>query len=443
MTAVSRKPDIKELSLALDLCLRVGEMLLANGAGAADVTATMDAVGHHLGLRRTDIDVTFTHLSMGYQYDPAAPALLMTRQVKQRSIDYGDLTLVDHLVRDLLDDKIDLYLARSQMATIMSVKPPIPRWAVTIGNGVMCASVAMFLGGNWPVISIAFLAAVTIDRVQLSMGKARLPNFYRQVVGGVVATLFAVGAAAADLSVDTSLVVTANIIMLLAGVGFMGALADALSGFYVTAGARIIEALLATMGIIAGVSGGLALGVRLGVDVGRIEPGRYGWQALGMLMLGSALCAAAFAFACYAPWRALLPTALTAGVASGVYRAIDETALGRSWAAAVAAVLIGLVSYSVSGRVRVPPLVVVVPALVPLLPGLSIYRGLSLLNQGGAQTSAGLLAMVTAGSVALALAAGVILGEYIAQPVKREARKLERRLAGPRLVGVFSARSRR
>ncbi len=47
--------------------------------------------------------------------------------------------------------------------------------------------------------------------------------------------------------------------MLLAGIGFMGALQDALSGFYLTAGARLTEALLATAGIIAGVSGGLAL----------------------------------------------------------------------------------------------------------------------------------------------------------------------------------------
>lgn len=94
-----------------------------------------------------------------------------------------------------------------------------------------------------------------------------------------------------------------------------------------------------------------------------------------------------------------------------------------------------------AGRVRVPPLVIVVPALVPLLPGLSIYRGLSLLGQGGEYgTSAGLVAMVTALAVAIALASGVILGEWVAQPLKREAAKLESRLAGPRLVGPFRAR---
>jgi uncharacterized membrane protein YjjB (DUF3815 family) len=91
----------------------------------------------------------------------------------------------------------------------------------------------------------------------------------------------------------------------------------------------------------------------------------------------------------------------------------------------------------------VPPLVVVVPAIVPMLPGLSIYRGLSLLSAPTGLTSQGLLAMVTAAAVAIALASGVILGEYVAQPLKREARRLESRLAGPRLVGPLRGRGRR
>ena len=56
----------------------------------------------------------------------------------------------------------------------------------------------------------------------------------------------------------------------------------------------------------------------------------------------------------------------------------------------------------------VPPLVVVVSAIVPLLPGLSIYRGLSLLSEGGTAVSQGLLAMVTAASVATATALLVV-----------------------------------
>jgi uncharacterized membrane protein YjjB (DUF3815 family) len=111
-------------------------------------------------------------------------------------------------------------------------------------------------------------------------------------------------------------------------------------------------------------------------------------------------------------------------------------------AVGIAAFFVGIVTYSVAGKIRVPPLVVAVPAIVPFLPGLSIYRGLTWLAGGGTLVSQGILALMTAMSVAIALASGVILGEYVAQPLKREARRLETRLAGPRMVGPIRAMTR-
>ena len=82
----------RELNLTLDLCLRVGELLLSSGAGAADVTATMQAVAWQYGVRYPETDVTFTSLSMSHQQDPEEPPVVLIRQVKQRDIDYEDLT---------------------------------------------------------------------------------------------------------------------------------------------------------------------------------------------------------------------------------------------------------------------------------------------------------------------------------------------------------------
>lgn len=436
------RPAGRELNLTLDLCLRVGELLLSNGAGAADVTSAMRLVANHFGLRRADVDLTFTSLSMTYQPEPGEPATVMIRQVGQRDIDYEDLTRVDHLVRDLLADRLDLAQARAEMARIASTGHHRARWRVTAGSGVMCASVAVFLGSGALIAAIALVTAVVIDRMQLVMQRQRLPFFYRQVAGGAVATLIAVGTQLLDRDLDPSLVVTANIIMLLAGIGFMGGLQDALSGFYITAGARMTEALLATAGIIAGVSGGLAVGEVVGVGIGRVEPGSTDLGTLPVLVAGSAICAAAFAYSAYAPRRSLVPIALVGGLAAGVSALGANAGVGRTWPTGFAAFLIGLVAYSVSGRFRIPPLVVVVPAIVPMLPGLTIYRGLSLLSEPEGSTSEGLLAMVTAAAVAIAIAAGVILGEYLAQPLKREARRLETRLSGPRLVGPLRALGR-
>ncbi|WP_416954232.1 threonine/serine ThrE exporter family protein [Nocardioides sp. T5] len=432
----------REIHLTMDLCLRIGEMLLSSGAGAADVTATMRSVADHLGLRSAEIDVTFTALSMSHQRSPDDVPTLMLRHVQQRDIDYEDLTAVDHLVRDILTDQADLYLARSRMATIVSLGHALPRWGVTVAWMVMAAAVGVFLGGG-PVVSVvAAVAAALIDRVQIVLARRRLPFFYLQVAGGAIATLLAAAVAATPIEVDPSLVVTANIIMLLAGIGLMGAVQDALTGFYLTSSARLIEAMMATAGIIAGVALGISVAGGVGLELGQLVPGALGISDLPAVLAGAAVSAAAFSVASYAPRRAVVPIALITAVAALISQGISVAGFGRATAAGGAAFFIGLVAYAVAGRVRVPPLVVAVPAIVPFLPGLSIYRGLAFLAEGGAFVSQGILALMTAISVAIALASGVILGEYVAQPLKREARRLESRLAGPRLVGPFRAMTR-
>ena len=432
----------REVHLTMDLCLRIGEMLLASGAGAADVTATMGSVARHLGVKGAQIDVTFTALSMSTQRSFDDVPMLMMRHVHQRDIDYEDLTAVDHLVLDILTDRVDLYLARTRMATIVTLGHAFPRWAVTLALAVMAAGVGVFLGGGVVVSAVAALAAVLIDRVQMVMARHRLPFFYLQVAGGAIATLLAAGVAATPLDVDPSRIVTANIILLLAGIGLMGAVQDALTGFYLTAGARLIEAMMATAGIIAGVALGISIAEGANIPLGVLVPARLGNSDLPTILAGAAVSSAAFSVACYAPRRAVLPIAAITAGAAVINQMIEASGFGRASAAGAAAFFVGLVAYAVAGRVRVPPLVVAVPAIVPFLPGLSIYRGLTFLADGGFFVSQGILALMTAISVAIALASGVILGEYVAQPLKREARRLENRLSGPRLVGPFRALTR-
>ncbi len=431
--------DARQTHQTLDLALRVGEMLLSNGAGAADVTATMSSVSHHLGLRQVLVDVTFTTLTLSHQASYDELPISLTRHVTHRETDFDDLTRVDHLVAELLADEIDLDEARIRIAQISSTGHRAPRWAVTTGSGVFGAGIALLIGGDAIVTLVAAVAAMGIEVLQRYISRLRLPFFYAQVAGGLFASLLAVGVAASDIEADSSLVITASIVMLLAGLGFIGAIQDALTGFYVTANARILEVMMSTIGVIVGVSGGLTLGRVLGIEL-TVVPGASGLSRLPLMVTGAAVGAAAFAFAAYAPRRVLLPIAGIAGSAAAVYLLVAERDVGRAWPAAVAAVFIGLVSYSVAGWARVPPLVIVTAAIVPLLPGVSIYRGLALL---AADNYAGILAMITAVAVAISLAAGVILGEYVAQPVRREARRLEQRLAGPRLVGPMRARTRR
>ena len=365
---------------------------------------------------------------------------MQLRQVRYRQVDFGDLTAVDHLVRDLIVGRVDRDEAAARLNRIVSSGHSRPRWAVTAGQGLVGAGVGMVLGGDWLVVLIAFVGAVGVDLIQRSMTRRRWPVFYQQVAGGLFATLLAAGVAKTGLDVAPSRVITASIVLLLAGVSFLGAVQDALTGFPLTSGARILEAVIATAGAIAGVSGGLTLARVLNIGLGTLDPGAVHFASVGELAGGGALTAAAYAFSSFVPYRALLPIAFIGALAMAVYDLAAHHRVGTNWASGVAAVVIGVVSWAISGRARVPALVVVTAAIVPLLPGLSIYRGLALFGAGNGN---GLLALANAAAILIALSSGVLFGQYVAQPLKREARRLENRLSGPRLVGPLSIRTSR
>jgi uncharacterized membrane protein YjjB (DUF3815 family) len=62
----------------------------------------------------------------------------------------------------------------------------------------------------------------------------------------------------------------------------------------------------------------------------------------------------------------------------------------------------------------VPPLVIALAGIVPLLPGLTAYRGFYQLAVEG--VADGLVTVTLALAIGLALAAGVALGQYLVRP---------------------------
>jgi uncharacterized membrane protein YjjB (DUF3815 family) len=98
-------------------------------------------------------------------------------------------------------------------------------------------------------------------------------------------------------------------------------------------------------------------------------------------------------------------------------------------ASAVAALIAGFLSQAVAGRLRVPALGLSTAALVPLLPGLAVYRGLFEIVQRvpGAGLTTGLTTLLGAAGVGMALAAGVSLGTFLARPMRAELDRGQRR----------------
>lgn len=429
-----------EIHRIADLLLRLGDQLVAGGAATHDVEGSVIAAGSALGVPRTEADVTFNAVTVTL-VRADGPPITQVRVVRHRGANYARLTAVHDLVVDLVEHGISRREAVAKLAEIEEQRPTYPRWVVSIGWGVLAAAVTQLLGGGFVIGLVAFGSTILVDQLGRLLRRQGWPDFFLHVVGAFVATLVAVGLTALDADVRPSLVVAGGIIVLLSGLGIVATVQDAITGFFVTASARFGEVILLTAGIITGVALGLQVAQEFDVMLETLPPTTVSVRDLPGRLVAAALGAAGFAVAYQTPRRLLLPCGLMGALSFTVWFGVTQQSLQTAAVAAgIAAVAVGLASHVVASRMDSPPLVVVVPGIVILLPGLTIYRGMLLLNEG--VTGAGVLALLEAATIGLTLAAGVLLGEIIGQPVDRELSRVERRFAGPRLVGPRRLRFR-
>jgi uncharacterized membrane protein YjjP (DUF1212 family) len=416
------------------VALRVAEALLSTGASAADVTATVLRLTHAYRLTSCHVDVTFTSVTVSYHRGEENDPMTVMRIVRVRSADYSRLEGLHTLVRDAAGGTLGVEPARARLDGLVAAPRPYRRWVVTLALACMAAAVAALLGGDWRMMALSAATTAVIDRVQRRLGQWGLPAFFSQAAGAAIPTLVAVGLIALRAATDTgtqslqpSLVVASGIIVLLAGLSFVGAAQDAIDGYYVTAGARGFEVLLMTLGIVVGIAGVLDLARRSGVPL-EIATATGLSQSLVVQVVAATAVSGCFAVSAYARPRAVLVAAAAGGLAWVVLVVAGRLGLGVAVASALAAAVVGMLAQSTAERLRVPALAVSVSGIVPLLPGLMLYRAMfELVEPSVSDPVTGFTTLLDAAGIGLGLAAGVSLGTFAARPLRTEIDRWHRR----------------
>lgn len=423
----------------LDLALRLGEALLSVGASVSDVTATVLRVAAAYGLTSCQVDITFTSITVSAVREDGEPRTVM-RIVKVRGIDYTRMDRLYELAAKAAAG-IPLETALERLEGVVRAHHPYRRWVVTAALAGMAAAVTGLLGGGIVVAALAGLSTAAIDRVMRRLNRWGLPAFFQQVTGAGIVTLVAVAILLLlphipfDLdSIAPGLVVAAGITVLLAGLSLVGATQDAITGHYLTAGARVFEVMMLTVGIVTGIGAVLDVAHRYGLDLAVSTVGRAQVPILAQILLAAAV-AACWGLSSYARPRGVAVAAVVGGISHAVYTLARDVGVGPAVASGVAALVIGAIAALAGSRFGIATIIVATCGIVPLLPGLAVYRAMfTLVQESAVQGVTRLLGAVTIG---LALAAGVALGSFLAGALSpgeddRWERRVKRRARAPR-----------
>lgn len=410
----------------LDLALRIGEAMFAVGASAHDVTFAITRVAKVYGLSGVQVEVTFDAINVSYHRGEDDWPTTLLRVVRAASPDHAKLQRLQALLADI-SDGMELDEARVAFRVIRRTPFLYRPIVVIFARALLTVGVALLFNPPPLVLLLTFAAALCAAFAQAGLARLQVPSFFSQIAGAFVITVFATAVSALGAAgvpqfdtVQPSIIVASGIVLMLSGLTVVGAAQDAIDGFALTAGGRILDLTMQTVGVVLGILVGLEVARLVGYSM-PLPDDALPFGPLPMMIAGAIIISVAVALFNGAGMRIIVVSAVLSTIAIVGYSLTSQLGVQAGAASGVGALLASFIGILIARGLHVPSVAVTTAAIVPLVPGSSVFRGLlGMVDSDG--TAQGMLIsaspLVLAASIGIGLAAGASLGLYLGTPLR-------------------------
>ncbi len=405
--------------------MTIAEELLAMGVAARDVVHMALGITGTYCRRRVHIDISSTLITISQDRGSEREPLTLVRTITLKYVNYQTIQALQNLALVIRDHHLPLAEAERRTEELLTNRREHSHWIVCLAGGGVSMGVVILFNGSILMSGLAFAMGFVATATMRILDKWGLATFYLQIITALLITL-AAGAAQwlngwLGWQVDTTMLVISGIVLLVAGLMIVGAFQDAIDEYYVTANARLLRVIMATMGIVVGVMTGLYIIQRFGISF-PTTPDRLGLAAdIRAQYLGALIIAAGFAAGNHARLFGML-IAGGVGVLGWWVSSTLIGSLGVVIASGAAATVVGLTAVLVSRLWRFPSVAIIAAGIVPLVPGLSLYNGLMGVIENPPTDPEFLLSLAVlarAIMIGVAIAIGASLGNMVGRPVRR------------------------
>lgn len=410
----------------IDLAMRVAALMLSVGSSSKAVAEATLRITRAYGLKKAHVDVTFTSVTVSDHRDGAGQPITLMQVVQAVGADHQKLQRLQALVADI-EQGMELHDAIAEFHRIRR-KPFLYRNSiVVVVSALLSVSVAVMYRATWIELLVVALSALGASLTLYLLGRIHVPVFFSQIGAAIVLTAIAAAAALlARMGIEpftdlrAAVIMSSGIILMLSGVAVVGAAQDAIDGFSLTATGRILDLTLLTFGLVIGIVAGLefshAFGAGLPLPDDVIAFGPWPFHLAGSMMIAAAVAVVNGGGA-----RIVVVSAGLGGLAWLGYVGIVEAGLEVATASFGGAMIASFVGGVLAPRLHVPAVAVTTAAIIPLVPGSLVFRGLLGIVQAEADSGQLITAVNTligAALIGVGLASGATLGVFLASPIR-------------------------
>ncbi len=393
----------------LRLAMRIAVTMLSNGAQAEDVEASIGHLARAYDVGGVQAAVSFSMISISRYTHPDEPPTTLLHLVRDRRIDFTRLAAVSETVRHIRDGSLDLETAESAVDRLDSATSSYGQVARFVAPGLSAAGTTLMFGGDLLEALATLAIGLVVQPALAALDRSSLPPFFRLGIGAAGSAILVALLVALGLDIAGGLVLTGSLLRFLPGYALVSGFRDLIDGSVVSGTARLAEAVLLAAAVAGGTALSLALASSAGITLHILTVGQADW-GLPISVISSLVAVAFYAVQLGVPSRSVAQAALVGAVSWLLYRAttVPFGQLDASVATLAATIFIGAVGRLLARHFGAPAAIWVVPAILPLLPGLQLVQ--AMLAETDAARISGLLA---AAGTAFIIGTGVAIGDNL------------------------------
>lgn len=355
----------------MDLLLDLGQLLMENGANTNHLQRDMMRAATYMGIPPEYVHIHITYMTLMLNINDEKHSYTAFRKTPVHGVNMTILSTLSKLTWKAIEQNFTLDEFEAHLKSIAQAPPKYSTSVLAIGAGLACGAFTILFGGSLFSALMTSICAIVGFLVRYICHHFKI-NFYF----GVVAAAFSATSAAYLLnttlgSFEIIYAMVSCTLFLIPGIPLINAVDDMINNHIVSGMTRAMHTLL----IVSSMSVGIAMALyfdhvstftHLNITPAVVSP---------IQAVAAAIGAVCFSLIFNTPYRLLWIVAL-GGTISVITRNIlivnfNFTLVGASF---VAAAIIGLLALRFYKFFRTAPLILSIPSVIPMIPGVLLYR---------------------------------------------------------------------
>ncbi len=407
----------RRIMYKMQLILMTGELLMANGAATERIMRDMLRAATYMDITSDKISIHVNYTTLMLNINDDDHSYTEFRKCRHHGVNMTVLADISNLTWTAIKENYSLEKYEEELHRLENMPSPYPPLLSALSAGLACGGICKLFGCDW----ISFFC--TVLSAAIGFAVRRLCNIYGfNVYAGTAISAFAATALACFFqsvsgTSTPSYPMIAAALFLIPGIPLINAVDDMLNNYIMAGTTRLTHTML--------IIGSMTFGISIALWVGNVTDfTRVPIQPEDIYLsqtLAAALAGAGYAAIFNLPGRLLPVVALGAVIAVDVRNLmviqLDSNLVAGSF---LGAAILGVAAQKAIHWFHTPGSVLTIPSVIPLMPGVLLYRLLfSILNITtiDAQTLlVGIRSGVEAATVVIAMAVGVTIPTIFFRP---------------------------